>query len=363
MSNPEKRRSKRPPVILYSRLKLTRHPHTGHVIERRHTSYPVLFFMLLLIGVFMAGWTIRVSAGVSKSGSYDVHVRVPSPPPSLPAPITSPSGGVHFKAVPITVTGTCQTDTYVELFRNNVFSGVASCTADGTYSIQTDLFAGGNTLHTQDFSFTDTPGPLSDSVTVYYDAPTPPPGNEGGGKSGGSTGGTSGPSGGGSTGQPSVSPLLLKAVFVYHGYYTGQPAARQLDIEGGTAPYALNIDWGDDTSSLLTRTKAGSFSLQHTYVRHGSYHGYFTVKVRASDAAGNQTYLQLLAIINDPPATAATAHPAPPAGTANPFNQYLKYIWPTYGIALLMLASFWLGERQEYHHLHPYLNLKKLRRV
>jgi hypothetical protein len=32
-----------------------------------------------------------------------------------------------------------------------------------------------------------------------------------------------------------------------------------------------------------------------------------------------------------------------------------RYIWPSYGLVLLMLLSFWLGERREHQILKPRL--------
>ena len=43
------------------------------------------------------------------------------------------------------------------------------------------------------------------------------------------------------------------------------------------------------------------------------------------------------------------------------FSKMEKIIWPIYGIILLMVLSFWLGEREEYFHLGRKHKLKNLK--
>lgn len=107
--------------------------------------------------------------------SYQVHASVPGPAPTQAATIDSPNGGAHFTALPIDVSGTCPTNTYVTLYRNGVFSGVVLYQLDGTYSLQTGLFVGNNKLEALVFSPTDVAGPMSNAVNVVYAPPLPPP--------------------------------------------------------------------------------------------------------------------------------------------------------------------------------------------
>jgi hypothetical protein len=337
-----------------SHLRLSHHRHTGHVLPRHTTSYPVLIMMLLCVGVFLGSWTHMVTAVTfSKSDSYTVNARVPGPAPTVAATIDSPKDGEKFTSTPISVSGTCPTDTYVVLYRNNFMSGVALCDALGKYHLTSDLFVGRNDLKATVFNFTDVAGPDSDIVTVYYNPPAPVTNPEPSGSGGGST---SKPS------SPNAKPLLLKSDFSFQGYYIGSEIAWQLIIEGGDAPYAVAVDWGDGTRGLVSRSAAGSFVFKHTYKKSGGYHGSYVPIFTATDANGQETSLQLLAVVTNRP----SPQPAATTGGGNTLSglasiggenvaRFLKYIWPSYAIVVLMLISFWLGERREYQYLRPQL--------
>jgi hypothetical protein len=109
------------------------------------------------------------------------------------------------------------------------------------------------------------------------------------------------------------------------------------------APYAVNVEWGDGTSSLVTRLGPGPFTLDHIYNKPGGYLGAYPLIIRATDAAGHTAYLQLTTIVNDP--TAATASTTK-GGTG--FNvSSVMVIWPLLIILFLIVLAFWLGERRE----------------
>jgi len=362
-----KSRSKRPSKKQLRAIQTSRHlhvvhkAHTGHITPHRTTSYPVLAMLLLLIGVFLVSWTRWVGATtVTQSGSYTVNVSVPGPPPSQAATIDQPKDGAVFTSQPITVSGTCPVNTYEKLYRNGAFSGVAQCDLSGHYSLITGLFPSNNQLKVRDFSQTDVPGPWSNTVNVTYNPPQPvtPP----------STGGNEGNPSTTNTGGPTVygEPLIFKTNFVYEGHYVNSPTTWELDIEGGNAPYAISVDWGDGQHSLISRSKAGTFNFSHTYKKPGpGYQGSYVTKFSASDEAGQQTFLQLMAIVNNPPGAAIASGNAGhssnntfQSGAGNVYSSFLtlmKYIWPSYFLAVLLLVSFWLGERREYERLKPRL--------
>lgn len=368
----------RPRAIQTSRhLHVAHRRHTGHVTPRRTTSYPSLVMIVLCVGVFLASWTHFVTAD-SASGTYTVQASVPGPPPTQAPTIDASLDGKVFTTSPITLSGNCEVNTYETLYRNNVFSGVALCSASGSYSMQTDLFAGTNQLQTRVFSTSDTPGPLSTVVTVTYNPPPSPPANGGGGTSSGSSSASS--SSNSSTGSSGTSkaatqnstpsssagasmPLIFKDTYSYQGYYTGENITWTPDIEGGVAPYAISVDWGDGSHSLVSIAHAGNFSLSHTYSQAGGYKGSYIVKLTASDAVGLQTFMQLLVLINNPPAGGVSG------GTTGRFTGPISnlssntgitsglsnLIWPGYGVTLLMLTSFWLGERRELSFVHVHV--------
>jgi hypothetical protein len=376
------RGSKQLTAIQTSRhFRVSHRKHSGRLLPRQHTSYPMLVMIVLCVGVLLGSWTKFVSAGSfvypgPQQGSYDVTTRVPGPPPTIAASIDRPLDGDVFTDVPITVSGTCPTDTYVAILRNNTFSGVGFCQANNTYSVKTSLYTGINKLVAQVYSRTDVPGPASNMVSVTYSPPQPPPVVTpdtppiSTGDSGSKRPTTSNPTGTTpkqtsktparqTTPAPPANPFIIKTDFKYQGVYTGQPTDWQLSIEGGTAPYAMSVDWGDGTNSVESRKSSGAFALRHTFKQAGKYKGTYTATFTASDADGNKTYLQLVTVVNDPPHGVALGPTNTDSsgfgGSPAYLQKLLHYVWPGYGVVLLMLLSFWLGERREFRYLKPQL--------
>jgi len=171
--------------------------------------------------------------------SYDVEASVPGIVPTQAATITAPTSGANLTSKPITVIGTCPKDTYVKLMRNNLSSGIALCSSNGDYSLTTDLSEGVNVLVAKVYSLTDLPGPDSNSVTVNY-AP----------KAVGDDLGSA----------PSVSnksSFRLTTDYKFKAYNIGDLATWQIQISGGTSPYAISVDWGDGHHDLYSRATSG----------------------------------------------------------------------------------------------------------
>ena len=302
--------------------------------KRLGFAYPLVIFLLLCSGVFLVAWTFNVSA-------TDILVtgRIPGDPVTSPAVITSPADGTHFTAVPIDVSGTCPANAaYVEIFRNNFMGGSALCTG-GSFSLSTDLFAGKNDLTAHSFNITDDEGPVSNPITVYYDVPVPPAPAQGG---------TSTPTSSGQPAPSSKNPLILRTSFVYKGYYVGDEVRWPLSISGGTAPYALNVDWGDGTNSIISRKDSGQFDITHTYKQTGTNDGSYIIKAQASDADSNYAYLQFFVIVNSNTNITGTGtiYTKPPPSLGG-LRQWLWVAWPAYASVILMVITYKLGEREE----------------
>ncbi len=334
--------------------------HTGKILPRTSTSYPMLVMILLCVGVLIGGWTHVVTAD-----SYQVHASVPGPAPTQAAVIDTPAANAHFNDKPIIVSGSCPiaaSGDYVSIYRNTFYSGTAICDASGHYQLSIDLFSGANQLVARGYNFTDVAGPDSAPVTVYYDPPAAPiipdeaatttttnskPAAQGFSINAAPVSGSS---------ATTVRPLSISTDFTIRGYYVGQQSVWQLDLQGGTAPYALAIDWGDGSNGIVSRGSAGPARLTHTYEKAGGYQGSYNVKFTATDAAGDQTFLQLLVVVNSrqPSTVGRTSQTGGGAGFSSGVLHTLgHYIWPGYGMVLLMLSSFWLGERREFHMLKP----------
>lgn len=341
-------------------LNLSHHRHSGRRLPHSHTSYPVLAMLLLSVGVLLSNASHLVSAAtITDSGSYVVTAAYLGLPPATAATITAPVDGAQVKVAPITVSGTCPTDSYVTITRNGVNSGTAICGPQNTYSLQTDLFNGPNALLAHVYSRFDVAGPISNQLMVTYNAPVvvPPTASPPGSAAG--SGSSSTP-----TVQPRITtpsqpglPLLIKSNFQYVGHSLGQAVSYQFELVGGTAPYAININWGDGTTKTLSLTRSGPFSVSHTYDKASQYQSSFKIVATAGDAAGQQTLLQLLAIVNDRPTVplaATTGNGSQPSvGLGQQLKNLMNYIWPTYGVVVLMFASFWFGELRELKLLRP----------
>lgn len=318
--------------------------HKVKKASRLFLPYPLFCFLMLCVGVLLALWTFKADAI-----DYIVNGKVPAPALTEPAIIESPADGARFSAVPIKVNGSCPLESYVNLYRNDVFSGSVLCSSSNKFEITTDLFEDANILKVKVFNLTDDEGPASDPITVYYDAPAPSPEPTPG----------SGPPGG----VPAAAkPLIIKSEFKYRGYLVGQTVKWPLEISGGNAPYAVSVDWRDGGNSLISLSKAGQFNIEHIYKTAPSS-GSYEVKVSASDKFNRKTFFQFFIIVIDEdgmvPAGGTGSSGFPGSSIFN--RDWLKYIWPAYGIVALMAFSFWLGEREELIELRRQAARKKHR--
>lgn len=291
--------------------------HTGRLRPHHETSYAFLVFLMMAIGVLLATYSFTTEASTSGGGAYTVGAVVTGARPTGPATITSPSSGQTFGTNPITVTGTCPDKTLVKVFKNGILAGSTICDANRHFSIQMDLLLGSNALTAWAYNTNDQPGPDSPTVNVTLTIPSNVFGFS--------------------------SELLIQSTSYYRGALPGDQITWPIELVGGVAPYAVSFDWGDGTQSdLVTRTAPGPFTLNHTYKQVGGYLGAYPLIIRATDAAGHTAYLQLTSIINSPTGNAK-------AGTKSIVPSLSQYalIWPLWVILLLMIISFWLGERRE----------------
>jgi len=310
-------------------LVLPRYSHhslTGRLAMHRDTSYALLVFLMMGVGVLLVSVSLSARAAndcglpatPDCTGNISVYAVVPAPRPTKPAIITSPTNGQTFATNPVPVSGTCPAKALIKVFKNGILAGSVICDAGGHFSVPIDLVVGRNDLTALPFNANDEQGPTSPTVTVTL---TTPPGGLG-----------------------YSSELLLQSENFYRGVVTGQEIVWPIEIIGGQAPYAVNVDWGDGTSDLITRLAPGSFTVKHTYKKVGTgYLNTFPLIVRATDAAGHTAYLQLTTIVN--PASGVNSP------VTKPTTNQLWLIWPLWIVLLLMIISFWLGERREKHIL------------
>jgi hypothetical protein len=308
---------------------------TGWLTLHRDRSYALLVFLMIGVGLVLASVTWPVQADSSScvltgsaatgkcSNSITVYGVVPAAKPTRPAIITSPTTEQSFTNNPVNVIGTCQPKEIINIYTNGILVGSTICSASGTFNVPIDLVVGTNALTALPFNTDNEAGPSSPTVTVTLNQPA--------GGLGYST------------------QLLLQSQNYYQGTTTGKQIVWPIDIIGGQAPYAVDVSWGDGTSDLITRLAPGGFTLSHTYKQVGTgYLNTFPLIIRATDAAGHTAYLQLTTIVNSPTPSTTTA-------TAGSSTSKLLLIWPIWIVILLMIISFWLGERREKHIMQKQL--------
>lgn len=305
---------------MYAKLKILHHSHSGRLRPHEHTSYLPLALLVFLTGAVLLWFsfvsTTQAASPGPQAGSIGLTGVMPAKPPTTAATIDTPVNGQHFKISPITVAGKCPNGTLVEVFKDKIFAGATNC-SNGQYSLKVDLLFGKNVLIAQVFDSLNQAGPFSNSVTVYYDTPLPP---------------TLPTSFLDFTG----AQLLLDTDAVYRGSFPGQTLNVPITIIGGTAPYAVTVDWGDGTTKVIPRGNNSVFNASHAYKKAGTY----TITLQATDSKGLTAYIQVVAIINGQPAGVAST--APPAS-----DHLIALLWPIFAIAATMVISFWFGERHE----------------
>jgi hypothetical protein len=301
-------------------LKLSHYHHSGHFRPHEHTSYLPLCIILLVVGITLTTFTAYASSPGPEAQSISLTGTVPGKAPTIAATINAPTSGQHFSISPVTVSGSCPSDTLVEIYKNDIFAGSTSCTSAGIYTLQVDLLIGQNILTARVYDALNQAGPVSNAATVFYDAlPAQSASlnllNFGG------------------------AQLVINSDAVFRGVFPEQTLNVPITIIGGTAPYAVNIQWGDSTNKVIPRNDNVGFSSSHIYSQAGT----FQITIQASDALGRVGFLSIAAIVNGQPPVAITTTTL--ANTIT--NNKLLALWPLYVSSVAVVLSFWLGERRE----------------
>jgi len=325
------------------------HRHTGRLLPKHHTSYPIVALLLLMVGVLLTHITIQ-----ARAADVVVTAAANGPLPPGPAVILDPVNDQRFTEIPIQVSGTCPSPYFVKIYRNDVFSGATQCNSDGTFLLYIDLFVGENKLEARIYNAADQEGPRSAVVTVFYDPPAPPPGGPTGPPAPGTPPGQSG-GGGGSPG-PSIEkekPFFITTDKYFKAIFEGQEIEWDFGIVGGDGPFYITVAWGDGATTVISNVRERNFTVSHTYRKGPEPREYYPVTVIVTDTKSRKATLQVFTILNDrlqAGAGGGTGAGNGPGdlGDGKPFisNEFLRRIllaWPAYGVTVLMATSFWLG--------------------
>jgi hypothetical protein len=330
-----------------SPLSAAKRRRQGYPIHKRLLLHPLSLFGILCVGVLITGWTYRALADTVISSVVEAT------PLQTGAMITYPTDGSLLQTSPIDVSGSCPVNSYVELYLNGVFDGVAWCSSGDTFTIETSLFSGVNTLLVEDFNTTDQQGPATPSIGVTFN---PPSAQTTPASSDTTTQASTTPDVTSAT--QTVLPLLLASDFHFQTFSQSKVFTWPLDLEGGTPPYTVHVVWGDGTSSILHFDTDPVFNLTHTYKSAG----YYAVVAIAADSKNQQKVFQMAALVTNAHGTlpGVSTRPALPKqqlfsniSTVVSTQKWLFLAWPAYIVVFLMAVSFWLGERRQFSRPKP----------
>lgn len=304
--------------------------NSNHFEKEKQTHINILYLtagvVLLVIGVALSIFTVVKADDHPgpQAGSVGLTGTMPGKPPTEAAVITNPTNQQHFSSSPITVSGTCPDDTLVELYKSDIFAGSTTCNSDRTFSIEIDLLFGQNNLVAKVFDSLNQQGPDSNIVTVFYDAIP----------------GQSAPL---TSMDFSGTQLILITDAVYRGAFPGKEINVPIQIMGGNSPYAVNVQWGDSTNTVFSRSDNLNFSAAHSYSKAGTYQ----LRIQATDTNGHAAFITVAVIVNGQPSIAATETTTANTGIANK----ILLLWPLYLGIVAVVISFFLGEKREKHIL------------
>jgi hypothetical protein len=270
-----------------------------------------LTWTLLISGLLMTGMLSPAKAATQQqSGATGVEGLVPGNPPTQAATIDVPKSGQTFNELPISVSGLCPNNTLVEIYDNNVFVGSVDC-KNGSYSLQISLFDSRNDLVARVYDGLNQAGPDSNTVSVFFNSNI-----------------------------PTIGPRIsLTSQYAKRGADPGSILSWPVTLSGGSGPYAISVDWGDQTTpDLISQQIPGNINLEHTYAQAGVY----KVTIKASDINGNTAFLQVVGIGNGPIRQSA----ANTSGIIT--NEKTRVLWwPIILFFVLALINYWLGQKYQ----------------
>lgn len=331
-------------------FRLVEHKHTGKLIHYRHTSHLALLILLLIVGIFMfftAGFARVQADQTTGSGAVSVGVVVPGPAPVVGAAITSPAAGLKLTDQnTVDVIGTCQKGTFVVIQNNGELAGSTVCTDAGIFRLQIQLQAGENVLSALNYDNLNQPGPNTPFISIRLTMTTPlAPVSK--------------------LDTPIVLPLIpsiapnlgdetascsretaqdlpiggsprVAVVCIPRFIETGTEYVLGIMAWGGTPPYAVDVNWGDESeSNLFSIASQGTRTVKFNYASAGVY----TIKLKLKDKDGRLAIVQTAV-----QASGVTKAPIVQLTESILATSWFKTPVPLYLIAVAMTLGFWGGD-------------------
>lgn len=291
---------------------------------QKQTKYIITLVALAIIAfVLIIATHLSLAVAESQLGSINVNATVPGDPPQIPAHISVPSDNSHFTSRSISVSGECETDKIIQIYKNNIFAGSTVCNG-GKFSIILDLVYGKNELVARTYDSLYQRGPDSNLVTVYYDseqdrtyATTYYEYND------------------------IDNQLIVLTDKDYLGAVIQSDFRLKAQVIGGREPYAVYIGWGDGSKDLILQPDSTEFIAKHTY----KYAGNYNVSIDVVDTEGQEAGINVVVIVDGKPV------PYAPSILNNPQKTLpiLSALWQVYIVVVFSAFSFWLGEKSLIH--------------
>jgi len=317
--------------------KLHPHKHTGKLLHHRHTSYPVLVALILIVGVL-----IGLTGRIANADDLLVTATVPAPIPAGAPVFTSPDDGTVTDDPSVTFEGTCPVITpavIIALYEGPTLLGSGICEPTGTFEITASLTPGLHTIVATVVTITNGIGESSTPLTITYTPPptpidptqpTPPP---------------TPPSTGSNEPIPdagTLAPLDIVSDKPFITFTADLRASWRVSFRGGVAPYKVIVAWGDGAVDTLTVTSSDFQNLTHTYKTNRLY----TVSVTVKDQSGLSLTRYYVAMRNNG---------APVSSTSTSFASFIdspiiNQFWAAWIIYLCLLLTMLLMWRHEHAH-------------
>lgn len=356
--------------IVQSLLTVAPHQHTGKRLKHS-TSHGAIFGLLIVTGVLLfSNLGMLTAYGVTQSGAVHVSVNVQGHAPTVGATINFPQSNSTTGYALVAANGSCPNDTLVVIYNNGLFAGSTICSVD-QFSLVIQLTKGLNVMQAQNYDGLNQAGPTTAQIAVLYNAPkTETPDDNSGATEQATPDQTANTSiattidevipqkaaiveSVPTVPQPdqnncfdadakttlSSSAMHIAVGCMQRNVFAGELINLPLHIDGGLAPFALAVNWGDTKEDLVTVLNSTKRILAHTYTV-GGFH-YITLK--ATDSQGTSTRIQTTVSVNGDGTT------DPVASSLDKFINNAETIWvespvPLYIAAVTLAVGFWIGD-------------------